>query len=581
VQRLRPFESAALPHAACLLLAACLALPGGLARAQAQTALVNSDPFAPTLETNAKTPPRFQKLDDSQQTGLVEPSTLTQVFAPVPSGAGTTGFDATNAPDRPLNPPRLRTSTTVNGQTAALNTADQAPQLGATPARPPELGAAVQAPTTLPSSYSQPQILPAQPSEEGNNALAQATPGTPPVPEVGPIRKLPPKPKAHVLPQDPYAPLGIRAGAFDLYPAVDVLGGYDTNPSQASQNGKGAWLLSVQPELRVQSDWSRHELKANLRGSYNAYSPEQTPKLSRPYFNGTVDGRIDVSHLTRINLQARGLLSTDNPSSPNVQAGLSELPIFTTLGGSAGVAHRFNRLELSIKGDADRTVYQQSHFTDGTTASNEDRNYDQYGGKLRAGYELLPGVVPFAEFSADTRKHDLKMDAFGYERDSDGITGTAGTSFNLRGTLTGEAALGYTDRHYEDPRLMPVQGLVGNASLVWTASALTTAKLTGAATVGESTIPGVSGALYRDIGLQVDHAFRWWLVGTAKVGYGNDNYVGLSRDDNRYSAGVGLTYKFNRSLQLKGEIDQYWLRSNQPGNNYSETLFLMGLRLQR
>jgi hypothetical protein len=330
----------------------------------------------------------------------------------------------------------------------------------------------------------------------------------------------------------------------------------------------------------VQSDWSRHELKADLRGSYNWYNPDQTPSLSRPYFNGKVDGRVDVTRDTRINLETRGLVSTDNPGSPNLQAGLSKLPIYTTFGGSAGLGQRFNRLDLSIKGDIDRTVYQNSELTDGSTVSNDDRNYNQYGGTLRGGYELTPGVVPFAEIEADTRKHDLNVDSSGFQRDSNGITGKAGTTFELRGFLTGEIALGYTQRDYEDPRLQDIGGLVGNASLVWTASALTTLKLSGTTTVSESTVPGVSGALTRDVGLQVDHSFRRWLIGTVKFGYGNDDYIGLDRDDNRYTAGVGLTYKLNRSLQIKGEIDHNWLRSNQSGNNYDETLFLFGIRLQ-
>ena len=45
-----------------------------------------------------------------------------------------------------------------------------------------------------------------------NGAYAQA-PGTPPV-ELGPVRQPPPKRKAHAEPDDPYAPLGIHAGAF-------------------------------------------------------------------------------------------------------------------------------------------------------------------------------------------------------------------------------------------------------------------------------------------------------------------------------------------------------------------------------
>ena len=234
--------------------------------------------------------------------------------------------------------------------------------------------------------------------------------------------------------------------------------------------------------MLAQSNWSRHELKADLRGSYTGYSPDQTPTLSRPYFNGKVDGRVDVTRTTRIDLGARALVSTDNPGSPNLQAGLAKLPIFVTFGGNAGLGQRFNRFDVSIKGDAERTVYQQSKLTDGTTASNDDRNYNQYGTTLRGGYELTPGVTPFVEASADTRKHDLNMDLSGYQRNSNGWTGKVGTTFELSRLLTGEIAVGYTRRNYEDPRLEPLKGLIGNASLLWTVNALTTVKFTAAST---------------------------------------------------------------------------------------------------
>ncbi len=78
-----------------------------------------------------------------------------------------------------------------------------------------------------------------------------------------------------------------------------------------------------------------------------------------------MDGRIDVTHDTRIDLTARDIVSTDNPGSPNLQAGLAKLPLFTTFGGTAGIGQRFSRLELEIKGDVDRTIYQNSSLTDG------------------------------------------------------------------------------------------------------------------------------------------------------------------------------------------------------------------------
>ncbi len=146
--------------------------------------------------------------------------------------------------------------------------------------------------------------------------------------------------------------------------------------------------------------------------------------------------------------------------------------------------------------------------------------------------------------------------------------------------LTGDIAGGWTQRTYDDPRLETLKGFVGKGSLTWTATPLTTVKLTAASTVGESNQPGVSGVLYNDAGLQVDHAFRLWLIGTLKAGIGLDNYVGSPRTDHRYYFGGGLTYKLNRFTQLKGEVRHEWLNSTEPGNNYAANVFLLGLRLQ-
>ncbi len=94
-------------------------------------------------------------------------------------------------------------------------------------------------------------------------------------------------------------------------------------------------------------------------------------------------------------------------------------------------------------------------------------------------------------------------------------------------------------------------------------------------------LPGVSGALRRDVGLQVDHAFRRWLIGTVKVGYGQDDYVGLDRLNQRTSLGAMITYKFSRELWLKGEYRHEWLRSNVTGVDYDASIFLVGLKAQR
>ncbi len=552
------------PFRAGLFVAVWAALGSGPALAQVTGSF--SDPLTPKL-SDARKPATFRPFDRRALAEADQPT----AFTPLPSGAGSTGYDAGNAPTRaPVRRP---------------------------PADAEDVTA--QAPPPIVSPYEQPP-----PPLPGDAALA-AAPAAVPTVALGPIRQ-PKRRKAHAdEPTDPYEPAGIHAGSFLFYPALELTGGYNSNPG-ASPGGDGAMLYSAAPELRVQSLWDRHELKAELRGGYTGYSPDETPTLSRPNVTGKVDGRIDVTHDTHVLLGTRALLSTDNPGSPNLLAGLSKLPVFITYGGSAGLRRSFNRFEITAKGDVERTSYQHSTLTDGTVVSNTDRNYDQYGGTLRGSYETMPGVRPFVEVKVDRRVHDTEVDTSGYARDSRGVAGLVGTTFELKRNLTGEVAVGYARRTYQDGRLEPLQGLIGDASLIWNADALNTVKLNASSTIGESTIAGVSGVLSRDIGVQVDHAFRRWLIGSIKLGYGWDIYQGSTVDssgdgtvplcdcvvstpggtsadrvDKRYSAGVGITYKIDRTTQIKGEFRQDWLRSNVSGVDYTASTVLLGIRFQR
>jgi hypothetical protein len=66
-----------------------------------------------------------------------------------------------------------------------------------------------------------------------------------------------------------------------------------------------------------------------------------------------------------------------------------------------------------------------------------------------------------------------------------------------------------------------------------------------------------------------------------KFNYGLDDYVGSLRKDDRYSIGGTITYKLNRMMAIKGEVRQEWLRSTVPGVDYTASVFLLGVRLQR
>ena len=59
--------------------------------------------------------------------------------------------------------------------------------------------------------------------------------------------------------------------------------------------------------------------------------------------------------------EGRFTVGTDNPGSPNISAGLAQLPIYTRIGGSLGYTQNFNRFDVTLKGGVDRISYQDSH----------------------------------------------------------------------------------------------------------------------------------------------------------------------------------------------------------------------------
>ena len=388
---------------------------------------------------------------------------------------------------------------------------------------------------------------------------------------------------------DPFANVGFHTGTFLTKAAVELWGGYNTNPGRINQP-KGSGFYTVAPELLIASDWERHSLIADLRGSFTGYGttfppdiggPSPVPtNIDTPSFNGKINGRIDATRDTRLNTELRMRVFTDNPGSPNIQAGLSQYPLATTVGGTAGVEHDFNRLQVAVAGLADRTTYQQSKLTDGSTFTNDDRNFNQFGGLTRVSYDLMPGLKPFGEVQVDTRLHDVKFDRSGFQRDSNGGYVKAGTTFEFSRLLVGEAAVGYSLRTYQDPRLTDMKGLLTSASLIWTASGLTTVTLAATSSIDETTLPGVSGVISRDYSLQVDHAFRRWLIGTAKIGTGTSDYDG-TRFDRRYFVEGDLVYKLSRTFHLKAQVRHDWLDSSVNGANSAATVVMLGIRVQR
>jgi hypothetical protein len=498
---------------------------------------------------------------DPRSTDTKAPSRIGQIPTyglPAASGAAASGYDS-------------------------LNRTRKAPKLYPAQARPnPSPGPGTPPPASAQLASGGKIRLAVPPSETANKPpIAPAMAGS--------VVGQPPRKRLRAD-DDPFGAVGDYAGAVLIKSAVEISGGYDSNPARL-QNPRGSALYVIAPEFLAVTDWERHAVVADLRGSFTGYGTQLPPQidgavnpaptdLDRPDFTGHVDGRLDVSRDLRLTAQSRLRVATDNPGSPNVQAGLARYPLFAAYGGTLGVDQTFNRLQLSAGATVDRTAFQQSKLTDGTFSSNDDRNLNQYGGVGRVSYDLLPGVKPFGEIQGDSRVHDIALDRSGFMRDSAGGYAKAGTSFELTRLLTGEISIGYATRTYVDSRLNRLEGLLTTASLVWAVTPLTTAKFLSDTQVAETTLAGASGTLVHTYTVEVDHDFRRWLTAIGKFTYGTLDYQGVGRNDTTYALEGNLIYKLSRSLWVKGTLRHDILVSNVIGADSSATVVMLGVRLQ-
>jgi hypothetical protein len=530
-------------YAASVLLVALTLTPPALAQSL-------SPPLAQSIDANASTPVGGETADE-QSSGL----------APVPPTPGAANYGAPRPRvklPKPNPPPRRHAGSP-----------------------PPRLH-------PLPPLEAYKTSAAARRARREQQVPGEPAPQTPPTAAVTPTIKSKPKPRPD---PNPYEPVGIGVGSLRLDPFIETSSGYDDNPDRLpsipfpnnANDPVGSKFLRADAGLKLKSDWERNDLAGDLRLGYVDYFDYE--QASRFDGAGNVTGRYDVTRDTAIDLLGRFTLDSQRPYSPAISSGAANVtvtnrPIVFSTGASAGVTQKFNRLEVSLRGSFDRTIYGDAHYSDGSSLILSGTDFNDYGVTGRVAYVVSPSLKPFAEATYDSRIHDSYLDPYGYARDSDGLAARGGMQVKVTELLTGEASGGWAERDYRDPRLPKLRGPTVDASLIYTPTPLTTLTLRSATALGETTTPGAAGVLARTYSAQLSHDLLRNLTISALGGYFTNNYEGAQIFEHGYNAGVKLDYKITRSITIRASVAHERLNSSQANASYTDNVYMAGLRFQ-
>lgn len=353
-------------------------------------------------------------------------------------------------------------------------------------------------------------------------------------------------------PHPGYEALGLREGAFMIFPKLTSSVEFNDNVFAASTDGVADTIARITPGVDVASNWSRHALEMYAHGTFNRYLTYSSQDTDDYSVGG--QGRLDVLRSFQIN--AGGDWS--HLTEPRTAAAAQNQPFpveYNTGSAFLSASKEFNRLRLLGRFDFQNYDYlnRAGNF------DQDDRDRSNYLGKLRLDYALSPDTAAFVQVSGNIADYRLKSSPVvngvpvipGFVlRDSHGYEVLGGVNFDLTHLMRGEIGAGYIKQDYKTSSFQNIGGFGFRGQVEWFPTQLLTVKLTGTRSIQDAGIQGASGYLSTNVGGEVDYELLRNVILTGQAGYGDDSYRGIDRDDHRYNAGVSATYLMNRNIGL-------------------------------
>ncbi|SDB03367.1 outer membrane beta-barrel protein [Bauldia litoralis] len=375
---------------------------------------------------------------------------------------------------------------------------------------------------------------------------------------------------------DPYAPLGIRAGSFLLFPEVGFGTGYTTNATDSAGGGDSA-LAVVEPQLLIESDWSRHGASLFLRGSQETYSDGSE---NQPEAEAVATVRLDFADRWNADLLSGYRYGRESLSDPNLPGGVDKPPDVYRFDNSAALSGAFGRHVFTLGASSNRSTYGDAR-SGGERIDQGDRDNTLYTGRLRAGYEVTRAFVPFVEGVLTNRVYDRRTDDDGIVRTSHGDGLRAGFAFDRSPVTSGEIALGYLRETFDDKALDPLSAMTVDGELAWSPTELVTVTTVLASSLNPTTDRDSSGSVVYDGALGLSYAWRANVEFGADAGVRYERFQGTDEVDWTYQMGVDATWQINRYTELAAGFVHEWRQSTDRSSDYTSDTLRIDLRVYR
>lgn len=350
-------------------------------------------------------------------------------------------------------------------------------------------------------------------------------------------------------PKPQYEATGVRAGGFRIYPTLTAGLEYNDNIYAAAANEQGDAIVSLTPEIRGETTWSRHHIGFTARADYDNYL-EYGAEDQFDEFVGA-DFRLDFISETALGGGAsytgehEARTETSSPRAAVEPIEYNLVNLFGTF------ETQFNRLKLSSRADLRSFDFEDGFTAAGANIEQDDRDRDIFDISVRGDYAVSPATSIFTEAAFNDRNYDLQPPATPITRDSNGYELLAGVNFDLTRLVRGEVAVGWFEQAFDDPAFDNADGFDVRANVEWFPTQLTTVEFGAARNVEDSGIVGSAAYVETSVYVRADHELLRNLILSAELRYSDDDYEGIDRTDERVGVALDATWLLNRSVGIR------------------------------
>ena len=381
-------------------------------------------------------------------------------------------------------------------------------------------------------------------------------------------------------PHPEYDALGIRLGAFTMYPRISTSGTYDDNIF-ALPNKTSGFIATVAPSLDFASSWSRNALDFRLRYERDQYvdqSSESSNELSL-----TSTGRLDIDRSSAINFRFDVARLTEPRTAPDSFAALEQPVRYDTVTTGADGYREFGRFRAEVEISNSFYSFFNSRLVGGGVYSESSRDENNTNERLRLSYALGPNIALFGQVTPN-QSNFLHAPLNGFASfNSYGYSALGGVNAQLTHLITVDAGVGYLSQSYDDPRISNVTGVAFNADLQYFPTQLITVNAHANHSIQASGLPGTPASNVDSASASADYELRRNIIISPNVSYSRYRYPGTFRSDDRYGLGVNATYLVNRTIGVTASYA--FIKQDSNGgfnaNSFDDNRLSLTLTLQR